>query len=152
MKAFDVLLCSAALSLSACALFPATPSPSPPVQPTQRVSEAPVPLDPIRRVLEDFERDRHLASVEIEREVARLDALPERTAAQQLRLILLRSLRQGQERAALEEKIDQLNQQLRDAQARSEALSSKIQELKAIERSLVSRPIPDAGDRAPTKP
>jgi predicted RNase H-like nuclease (RuvC/YqgF family) len=103
-------------------------------------------------VLEDFERDRHLAPVEIEREVARLDALPERAAAQQLRLILLRSLRQGQERSALEEKIDQLNQQLRDAQARSEALSSKIQELKAIERSLVSRPTPDAGDRAPTKP
>jgi predicted RNase H-like nuclease (RuvC/YqgF family) len=152
MKAFDVLLYGVALSLSACALFPATPSPSPPVQTTQRASEAPVPLDPIRRALEDFERDRQLAPVEIEREIARLEALPERAATQQLRLTLLRSLRQGQERAALEERVDQLNQQLRDAQARSEALSSKIQELKAIERSLVSRPTPDAGERVPTKP
>jgi TolA-binding protein len=88
----------------------------------------------------------------VEREVARLEALPERVPAQQLRLTLLRSLRLEQERAALAEKVDQLNQQLRDAQARSEALSSKIQELKAIERSLVSRPAPDAGERAPSKP
>lgn len=151
MKAFDVLLCSAALSLSACALFPASPGPEP-TMPTQRASEAPAQMDPVRRVLEDFERDRQLAPVEIEREIGLLEATTGRTAPQQLRLTLLRSLRQGQERAALEEKVDQLNQQLRDAQARSEALSSKIQELKAIERSLVSRPTPDAGERTPTKP
>jgi len=151
MKAFDVLLCSAALSLSACALFPGSPSPET-VLPAQRASEAPLPLDPVRRALEDFEHDRQLAPVEIEREIARLEATSERTAPQQLRLTLLRSLRQGQERAVLEGKIDQLNQQLRDAQARSEVLSSKIQELKAIERSLVSRPTPDVGERTPTKP
>jgi predicted RNase H-like nuclease (RuvC/YqgF family) len=152
MKAFDVLLYSAAMSLGACALFPATPHAVAPPQPAQRASEAPVPLDPIRRALEDFERDRQLAPVDVEREVARLEALPERVPAQQLRLTLLRSLRLEQERAALAEKVEQLNQQLRDAQARSEALGSKIQELKAIERSLVSRPAPDAGERAPSKP
>ncbi len=152
MKAFDVLLCSAALSLSGCALFSPQPSVGQPALPVQRVSEAPLQMDPLRRALEDFERDRQLAPVEIEREIARLEAAPERSAPQQLRLTLLRSLRQGQERAALAEKIDQLNQQLHDAQARSEALSSKIQELKAIERNLVSRPTPDAGDRPPAKP
>lgn len=45
---------------------------------------------------------------------------------------------------ALEDKADALTQQLRDAQARADALGAKIQELKAIERSLVSRPTPEA--------
>ncbi len=44
---------------------------------------------------------------------------------------------------ALQEKIEALDQQLHDALARAETLSTKIQELKAIERSLVSRPAPD---------
>ncbi len=39
--------------------------------------------------------------------------------------------------------IDQLTQQLRDAQQRADALNAKIQELRAIERNLVSRPAPD---------
>ncbi|MDE1942881.1 MAG: hypothetical protein KGI47_07035 [Betaproteobacteria bacterium] len=52
---------------------------------------------------------------------------------------------------ALEEKVEALGQQLRDANARADALGSKIQELKAIEHSLVSRPVPDAPVGAPKR-
>jgi hypothetical protein len=53
------------------------------------------------------------------------------------------------DRGALEDRVDQLSQQLRDAQARSDALNAKIQELKSIERSLVSRPAPEPAAPAP---
>ncbi|MDE1990021.1 MAG: hypothetical protein KGL17_07110 [Betaproteobacteria bacterium] len=55
---------------------------------------------------------------------------------------------------ALDEKVEALNQQLHDANARADALGNKIQELKAIERSLVSRPVPDTPAPAtpPTAP
>ncbi len=44
---------------------------------------------------------------------------------------------------------DQLAQQLKESQARVDGLNNKIQELKAIERNLVSRPGSDAAERYP---
>lgn len=52
---------------------------------------------------------------------------------------------------ALDEKVEALGQQLHDANARADALGSKIQELKAIEHSLVSRPAPDTPVGAPKR-
>ncbi|MDE2258736.1 MAG: hypothetical protein KGK17_00190 [Betaproteobacteria bacterium] len=189
MKAINVLICGAALTLNACALFaPATPGADSTVVSTELMATEALPLDPIRRTLEDFDRDRLLASTEIDHQIARLEALPARNALTQLRLVLLLSLRQNpadrtralglletmprtppadaealapltawvsrelKDRATLEDKLDQLNQQLRDAQVRSDLLNSKIQELKAIEHSLVSRPNPEMGERSLTKP
>ncbi len=189
MKAINVLICSVALSLHACALFhPSSSGTDSTLSPAELVATESLPPDPIRKAVEDFDRDRLLVPAELDRQITLLESLPTRNALTQLRLVLLLSLRQNpgdrtralglletlprtpptdaetlapltnwisrelKDRAALEDKLEQLNQQLRDAQVRTELLNSKIQELKAIERSLVSRPNPETGDRPLTKP
>ncbi len=53
------------------------------------------------------------------------------------------------ERTALKMQQEQLNEQLREAEARSASLASKIQELKDIENRLVSRPGPETSSTRP---
>lgn len=56
---------------------------------------------------------------------------------------------QGQGWSRLRAQREQLAQQLKDSQARVEGLNNKIQELKAIERNLISRPGSDPTEHYP---
>ncbi|MFY3385779.1 hypothetical protein [Paracidovorax sp. MALMAid1276] len=52
----------------------------------------------------------------------------------------------------LEEQLDRQTQQLRDAQRRNEQLSERLEAVRAIERSLTTRPAPPPAPSAPSAP
>lgn len=143
---------------------------------------APVP-DMLALALNALLQDRQRTSEDLERELHRLDELPQPAPLEQLRLAqgllwlhgesvmpfrheassLLEGLHQDARAVALAPLVqwlrdqalgwghlraqrDQLAQQLKESQARVEGLNNKIQELKAIERNLVSRPGSDTSD------